>query len=143
MSRRKIYKTVSKCFANMKKVGKNRTLTSQQNDVSIARMLKEAEVISLSTLKSLLSYLMGKKSISQTRGWSLVARLVQSTGMPTEMGRVIEEIDRALHAGTETKAFLKQLEALEMTIHELEDVVESVSRCLVKTRVSLLNVLNH
>ncbi|KAJ8437444.1 hypothetical protein Cgig2_031965 [Carnegiea gigantea] len=143
MSRKSIYKTISKCLANLKKVEKRFTWTMQQNDSSTVRMLKEAQAISLSTLKSLLSCLMGKKSISQTRGLSMVAKLVKSKSMPDEFRSEVEDIDHALRAGAETKAFLKQLETLQMAFYELEDALESVSRRLVKTRVSLLNVLNH
>jgi len=62
--------------------------------------------------------------------------------MSTDICLEVEEVDCALSSGTETKVSLKQLDALEMTIHELMDVLELVSRCLMKTTVSLLNVLN-
>ena len=48
--------------------------------------------------------------------------------MPAEIGSEVEGIDYAFRAGTETNAFLKQLETLELTFYELEDVLESVSR---------------
>jgi len=143
MSRKKIYKTISKCLANLKKVEKSFILTVHQNDASIVKMLKEAEAITLSTLKSFLSYLMGKKSISQSHGWSIVAKLVKSKRMAAESVNEVKEIDHALQAGIEPKAFLKQLETLDMAFYDLEDALESVSRRLVKFRVSLLNVLNH
>ncbi|KAL0325989.1 UNVERIFIED_CONTAM: hypothetical protein Sradi_5168200 [Sesamum radiatum] len=38
---------------------------------------------------------------------------------------------------------LKQLKSAEMSIQELEEGVEALFRSLVKTRVSLLNVLSH
>jgi len=143
MSRKKICKTISKCLANLKKVEKSCTLTLQENNGTPTRMLKEAEAISLSTLKSLLLYVMGKKIMSQTGGWSLVAKLVKSKRISTDICNDVEEVDCALRSGTAKRVSLKQLETLEMTIHELMDVLESVSRCLVKTRVSLLNVLNY
>jgi len=55
---------------------------------------------------------MGKKSISQTRGLSMVAKLVKSKSMPDEFRSEVEDIDHALRAGAEAKAFLKQLETL-------------------------------
>lgn len=38
---------------------------------------------------------------------------------------------------------VKKLQALEMNIQELEEGLEAVFRRLVKTRVSLLNILNN
>ena len=38
---------------------------------------------------------------------------------------------------------LNQLVALELAIQEIEKCLDSVYRCLLKTRVSLLNVLGH
>ena len=38
---------------------------------------------------------------------------------------------------------LNVLEKLESSIEDLEEVIEFLSRHLIKTRVSLLNILNH
>lgn len=148
-SRKKIYKKVSKYLVNLKKTEKSCTLAQRESDAITVRLLKEAEENSLTTLKAVFSCVMGKKAMSQTRSWSLVSKLVKSKNVSHEAESEVDELDCALHSlsrkqlGAETKVLLKQLEALEMTILELEDDLESVSRCLVKTRVSLLNVLNH
>ena len=62
----------------------------------------------------------------------------------------VDEGDCILHYAFErlvgaetTKDLLRQLVALEIIIHELEDGLESVSIGLVKTRASHLNVLNY
>lgn len=144
MSRKKINKALSKCVANLKKAEQSCALKQMENDGSITRILQEADAISLITLKSLLSYVMGKK-VSQTRGWSLVNKLVKSKNLSpdSENATEVENIDYALCKNADTKVVMKQLEALEMVILELEIGLESFSRCIVKTRVSLLNVLNH
>ena len=38
---------------------------------------------------------------------------------------------------------LKQLGALEVGVQEIEESLEAISRCLLRTRVSLLNVISH
>lgn len=145
MSRKKICKAVSKCLGNMKKTEKN-CLTQPENVSITVLMLKEAETTSLFTLKSLFSYVIGKKAASQTRGWSLVAKFVKSKHayLDAENDSEVVYIDRALSSLSEnnSKVVLRQVELLEMAILDLEDALESISRCFVRTRVSLLNVLN-
>lgn len=79
VSRRKINKALSKCLVNLKKTEQSCASKQRNNEgsiTSITRVLQEAEKISLDTLKSLLSFVMGKKQVSHTRGWSLVNKLV-------------------------------------------------------------------
>jgi len=149
VSRRRITKMVSKYIATLKKANKV-SASLEHNDTAI-RMLKEAENITLSALKSVLSFVIGKKAMSQTGGWSMVAKLVKSKQAPakTDEASEVEDVDRTLsfvskkHPGVECKVLLRQLEALETIIYELENGLGQISRCLVKTRVSLLNILNH
>ncbi|XP_021745149.1 uncharacterized protein LOC110711088 [Chenopodium quinoa] len=150
VSRKKVCKVLSKSLANLKKAEKNCALTQPEGACITVRMLKEAEAISLSILKSLFSFLMGNKAASQTRGWSLVAKLVKSKHVSRDAENITEVvcIDNALstlsdnHSSDETKVVLRQLELLEKVILDLEDGLESISRCFVRTRVSLLNVYN-
>ncbi|GAB4832995.1 hypothetical protein Ancab_007018 [Ancistrocladus abbreviatus] len=156
MSRKKINKMVSRCLENLQKVEKTCALEQLERNgssVSCVRMLNEVEAVSLSTLKSVLAYALGAKATSRGRGWSLVAKLMNSKRVSfDEDANEVEKIDRTLYALEVKKSnienrvvqnLLKQLETLEMDIKEVEDALEPVSRCLVKTRVSLLNVLNH
>ncbi|KMS95143.1 hypothetical protein BVRB_011940 [Beta vulgaris subsp. vulgaris] len=145
VSRKKVKKMLFKCLAILKKSEESCSLKQRENDESIMRVLKDAEIISLATLKSLLSYMMGKKKVSQTRGWSLVNKLVKSKNLShdSENATEVENLDYALCKNAESKVVMKQLETLEIVILKLEESLESVSRCFVKTRVSLLNVLNH
>ncbi|XP_021857750.2 uncharacterized protein [Spinacia oleracea] len=152
VSRKKICKPLSKCLANMKKTDNKCALPQPEDSSVIVRTLKEAETISLLTLKSVFSFVMGKKTTSQTqtRGWSLVAKLVKSKHVvrDSESDTEVVCIDNALnalsdnHSSAETKVVLRQLEILEKVILQLEDGLESISRCFVKTRVSLLNLYN-
>ncbi|XP_021732269.1 uncharacterized protein LOC110699083 [Chenopodium quinoa] len=149
ISRKKVNKVLSKCLLTLKKSEKSRALAQSENACAIIRTLKETETICLTTLKSLLPFIMGKK-ISQTRGWSLVAKLVKSKTVSTDADNLseVEYIDHALcalsdkYSAAETKDVMNKLDTLETIVQELENSMQSVSRCFIKTRVSLLNLLN-
>ncbi|GAB4828416.1 hypothetical protein Ancab_035414 [Ancistrocladus abbreviatus] len=158
VSRKKIKKMLSKCFANLKKVENTCTMSQldkEGNPVSSVRMLRDAEVVSLLGLKSILVFVSGTKVGVGRRGWSLVAKLMQSKHASCETdseANEVEKIDRALYYMASKKMsvdrktlqnLLKQLESLESTVSELEDGLVLVSRCLLKTRISLLNAVNH
>ncbi|GAB4832990.1 hypothetical protein Ancab_007012 [Ancistrocladus abbreviatus] len=157
-SKKKINKMVCKFFGNLKKMEKSSASGQLEKDgsfLSVVRMLKEVEEVSLLTLKSVVAYVLGTKPGSRRHGWSLVAKLMQ----PKRVSCQTEEdanpgnkIDNALYAqGTKqwstdmkfVQDLLEQLEALGLAISEIMDDLEAVSRCLVKARVSLLNALNH
>ncbi|KAL2895558.1 50S ribosomal protein L2 [Bienertia sinuspersici] len=137
MARKKICKTLlSKCLVYLKKAEKCRAM--EKSGCNSLRMLKEAESISLSTLKCMLFYLMGEKDVSQAHGWSLVAKLVKSkhVDMEIENASELDNLDRVLLAlwhksySSDTNVLLKQLEAIEMTVTELQDGMDSLSSVL-------------
>ncbi|GER26134.1 hypothetical protein STAS_01762 [Striga asiatica] len=145
-SRKKVNKMVNKCIKNMK--------TSNQNSSPISpigKILKEAESIDLSILKSLLVVLSGQKDTESKKSWStLLSKFTQSTS------RVHSEVDResgdmdlcslSIHKSMknmDSKTMLMQLRASEMIIQEIEECVEALFRSLVRTRVSLLNAISH
>ncbi|KAL2895564.1 Indole-3-glycerol phosphate synthase [Bienertia sinuspersici] len=113
MSRKKVCKALSKCLANLKKAKRKCALPQPETVSDTVKMLKEAETISLLTLKSLFSYVMGKKVASQTHGWSLALSALSE-----------------IHSGAETKAVLRQLDMLETVVLELEDGLPSISHPL-------------
>ncbi|KAL0314452.1 UNVERIFIED_CONTAM: hypothetical protein Sangu_2289600 [Sesamum angustifolium] len=141
-SRKKINKMVNKCVKNLKSFNQSSTA------LPAIGMLKETESLNFSALKSLLILLSGEKEGSKQRNWSLFSKFVQTKRVHYE----IEQENGAEHLCSLNmhmsskgmhKITLKQLKATEMTIQELEDGLEALFRNLVKTRVSLLNVLSH
>ncbi|RZC87597.1 hypothetical protein C5167_036155, partial [Papaver somniferum] len=73
---------------------------------------------------------------------SLVSKLTTKSATQQVVNEVTK-IDVALKSKfIEAKEVQKSLAALEMNLQELEDGLESVFRCLIKNRVSLLNILN-
>ncbi|TYH30738.1 hypothetical protein ES288_A01G118500v1 [Gossypium darwinii] len=138
ISRKQVNKFVCNCFGNMKRMQKsNATLVESDDDLAaMANMLNEVEAVSLTVFKSLLSFLYSPKSKSP--GWSLVSKLVQSKPVYKEDNIDNESIDM-----TQVQTTLKNLKAFESAIQELEEGLECGFRCLIKTRMSLLNLLNH
>ncbi|KAG8503011.1 hypothetical protein CXB51_000993 [Gossypium anomalum] len=152
ISRKQVNKIVCNCFDNMKRMQKsNATLVESDDDLAaLESMLNEVEAVSLTVFKSLLSFLYSSKS--KPAGWSLVSKLVQSKPVYKE-----DNIDNGLEAliiknksgkkesidVTQVQKTLKNLKAFEATIQKLEEGLECGFRCLIKTRMSLLNLLNH
>ncbi|XP_027166249.1 uncharacterized protein LOC113766237 [Coffea eugenioides] len=124
ISNKHLNKITSKCYRELKKAEKNCNLAVVNKDSA-----------------------MGHKS--QPRGWSLMSKLMQHK-RPSHRGdseiAAIEQIEIELHLLNNNKSnkdVLKKLVAVDSSIEELAEVLEIVFRLLLKTRVSLLNILNH
>ncbi|XP_042509225.1 uncharacterized protein LOC122084869 [Macadamia integrifolia] len=159
MSRRKVTKVISKCLGDLRKVQQQHLFSSlldkNHNFVAMISVLREVEAISLSVFESLLLFFSGPKA--RSIGWSMVSKLINKkrvAEVEEEMERCgFEKVDVILGAllGHRTHKDLelrhveaqKQLERLELSIRDLEDGLECVFRSLIKTRVTLLNILNH
>ncbi|KAK4390913.1 hypothetical protein Sango_2154600 [Sesamum angolense] len=153
-SRKKINKMVKKFIKNFKNFDQNCTqFLKEDSDVkAIAGMLKETEAFDFSVLNSLLTILSGEKGRSKIRSWSFLSKFTQTSRMHSERDQEcgaeelcllnLHKLGKNMDI-TAVQDVLKQLKASEMTIQELEEDLESFFRSLVKTRVSLLNALNH
>ncbi|KAH6759067.1 hypothetical protein C2S51_019302 [Perilla frutescens var. frutescens] len=140
-SRKKINKLVKKYLKNLKSSDQN----ARERDGDLKALLKETESLDFSVLKSVLVVLSGENERSSHRSWSFLSKLNQTNRVYAEAGA--EDL-YCLNINNSQKSMagndmLKQLNSSEMMIHELEEGVESLFRSLVKTRVSLLNVLSH
>ncbi|KAL0360433.1 UNVERIFIED_CONTAM: hypothetical protein Sradi_3727800 [Sesamum radiatum] len=150
-SRKKINKMVNKCIKNLKGFNQNPTALSDKDyDLkAIGTMLKDTEALAFSILKSVLILMAGEKERTKQRSWSLLSKFTQTS-------RVYSEVQQ--EAGAENLcsfntfkslksmdniALQSMLKVSEMTIEKLEEGLEALFRSLVKTRVSLLNVLSH
>ncbi|OVA10890.1 Protein of unknown function DUF241 [Macleaya cordata] len=141
-SRKKVTKVIRKCLSDLKRMNnKNNDLIAEVN------LLREVESTTLAIIESLLSFVSGPKQRS------LVSKLMPTKRVAhkgEEETTEVMKVDIALNAlisgkpskAIEVKDVQKPLEALEMSIQDLEDGLESVFRCLIKNRVSLLNILN-
>ncbi|KAF8377727.1 hypothetical protein HHK36_031111 [Tetracentron sinense] len=161
ISRKKVNKVIHKCLRDLK-IMKKYTLSAlvdKDHDlVAMVSMLREVEAITLSVFESLLSFVSGPKARSKPSGWSFVSKLMQTKHVSCEGEESnineVEKADVAVYALNNKKScneidvvqvqnVQKRLGALEFSIQDLEEGLESMFRRLIKTRVSLLNMLNH
>ncbi|KAL5847964.1 hypothetical protein ACOSQ3_011488 [Xanthoceras sorbifolium] len=155
ISRKQVNKMVRKLSGDFKTMQEEKLeiLDKDQDLVTVVDMLREVESLSFTVFKSLLSLVCPIKARSKCTSWSLVSKLVQSkrVACEEEMDN-LEKLDGALNALTKNKKCIdviqvqkarKGLEALESTMQEIDEGLECVFRFLIKTRVSLLNILNH
>ncbi|RZC87605.1 hypothetical protein C5167_036143 [Papaver somniferum] len=128
-SRNKACKVIQKCLSDIKK-------NTNKNNELVADVLTEVEATTLAVFESILSFLAAPKQRS------LVSKLTSKSATQQVVNEVTK-VDAALKSKViEAKEVQKPLAALEMNLQELEDGLESVFRCLIKNRVSLLNILN-
>ncbi|WJX61231.1 hypothetical protein P8452_46344 [Trifolium repens] len=118
---KKMKKNVTKLITSLKqmecKFGASPLLNQDQEFVSVIRVLREVIVMNISIFQSILSFLVGSASKSKTAKWLKVAKLMHK------------------------KDAHEKIEALENAIEMIENSLESVYRRLIKTRVSLLNIM--
>ncbi|CAN1770843.1 hypothetical protein LINPERHAP1_LOCUS11719 [Linum perenne] len=142
-------KIVKKAIQKALKGIENKKSTSS-NNVEAISMLREAESIVVEVLESLLSFI--SQSNSKSTSWSLVSKLMASKKNEVSANtNEFAEVDACLKTST-SNACLKtsksseeiqaHLKNLQPCIQDLEEGVESLFRCLIKTRASILNVHN-
>ncbi|KAM7255899.1 hypothetical protein ACFE04_011640 [Oxalis oulophora] len=117
-SRKNISKVVCKALKSLKKSETKRINYDQDSTI---KMLKESEEISLAVFESLFSLISQSKN---NNGWSSVSKLFKPKRVSCE-------------------SLLRESEELNSSIQELEQNLECLYRRLVKTRVTLLNILNN
>ncbi|XVF68036.1 hypothetical protein PTKIN_Ptkin10aG0170700 [Pterospermum kingtungense] len=151
-SRKKANKLINKSLRDLK------SKCSLDNDVEATfSFLREVEGVTLTVFESLLTYISGTKMQPKSTNWSLVSKLMHSKrvtceGEATEANE-FERVDAVLSIliGHKTRKSSNmssedaqiELQKLESSIQDLEDGVECVLRLLIKTRVSVLNILSH
>ncbi|KAL0325976.1 UNVERIFIED_CONTAM: hypothetical protein Sradi_5166900 [Sesamum radiatum] len=146
-SRKKINKMVKKFIRNFKNVD------IEEYDVkAIEGMLKETEAFGFSVLKSVLTLLSEEKGRSKQKTRSFLSKFTRTSRVNSERDQECGAeclFSLKLHMSgkdmntIDVQNVLKQLKESEMAIQELEEELDAFFRSLVKTRVSLLNALNH
>ncbi|XP_021637668.2 uncharacterized protein LOC110633393 [Hevea brasiliensis] len=116
--------------------------------------LKTSQSSSIGHKLNGLKNLSESKGKSKPSGWSIISKALQSKRISCEVEielNEVEKIDAELLilkssndiSISQLQNVLKGLEALESSTQEVEEELECIYRQLVKTRVSLLNILNH
>ncbi|XP_071940003.1 uncharacterized protein [Coffea arabica] len=151
ISKKHLNKMIRKVYKELKKAENcNSTVVNKDSeDVPLVSLIKEVQLVSLPVLEYVLSFLSGPKAGSQPKGWSFVSNLLEqkrASSKPDSDTAAIKQIEIQLDLLNYKKSnqeVIKKLEEVDSSIQESAEVLEIVFRLLLKTRVSLLNILNH
>ncbi|MED6183466.1 hypothetical protein PIB30_038145 [Stylosanthes scabra] len=158
-SRKVVKKAIVKALVNLKAIAKkgnnnfNSNNIKDQQTLALVGLLKDVEVVTLSIFESLLDFISGTSSSTNAKqgSWNLVSKLIIQTKRTTTSSSwcyesEFSQVDAALASISENiniSDMQNQLEKLESCIQDLEEGLEFMFRRLIKTRVALLNILNH
>ncbi|XP_050363961.1 uncharacterized protein LOC126782706 [Argentina anserina] len=141
-SRKTLKKVLHKALDNLKATASRSAFSSiHKEDVTIVNKLREVEGFTASAFESVLSFISGPKS--KPSSWSLVSKIVQSKKVACEEDTKVNEFAEVDAAVKSLKSAHIQLNNLESCIQDQEEALDSLFRQLIKTRVSLLNILSH
>ncbi|KAG8364442.1 hypothetical protein BUALT_Bualt19G0129300 [Buddleja alternifolia] len=149
-SRKKSKKMIQKSLKNL------RSFTSKQNVLALDKdeqtlalmyMLKEAESVTITMFEFLLSYVTASKAQARQSRWSLVSKMMRNKKVSYERDlNEFEKIDDFLQMSIEevqVEELMPHLKEMESSIQNLEEGFECLFRKLIRTKVFLLNILNH
>ncbi|XP_021758630.1 uncharacterized protein LOC110723590 [Chenopodium quinoa] len=128
-TRKSSKKTIKKCLKDINAVDKT------NESIAIESMLKDVQALTVEVFNSMLSYIGG----SQKSSWSFSKLVGQKS--ETEAATSFDAVDAILVK--KMNVDMSQLVNLESEIQEIDEVLESLFRHLVKTRSTLLNVLSY
>lgn len=154
-SRKVVKKAIWKALGNLKGVNNCNSLRECEN-MALVSLLKDGEVVTLLIFESLLCFISGSAQ-SKLGSWNLVSRIIHGrkvvssaaleggqgdnefTKLDAELQSFVFNMERKSEKINDLQ---NQLEKLDCSINELEEVLDSLFRLLIKIRVSLLNIIN-
>ncbi|CAN8229326.1 unnamed protein product [Cochlearia groenlandica] len=105
------------------------------NDESLI-VFGEAEDVTIAMFESLFSFMSGSKSCGK---WSLVSKIMSQSKVTCEAeANEFTRVDFGF--GSEKSMKMEDIQNLESCIEDLEDGIESLSKSMIKYRVSILNI---
>ncbi|CAN0845472.1 hypothetical protein LINGRAHAP2_LOCUS4137 [Linum grandiflorum] len=126
----------TKTYLNSRKIVKKSIQKAlKTNNVEAISMLRESESIVAEVLESLLCF------ICQSNSKSLVSKLIAAKKTQANSNE-FAVVDASLKTRTSSEEIQAHLKNLQPCVQDLEEGVECLFRCLIKTRASILNVQN-
>ncbi|KAK8564364.1 hypothetical protein V6N13_005405 [Hibiscus sabdariffa] len=146
-SRKKANKLINKSLKDLK----IRQCGSHNDVESTFAMLKDVEGVTFSVLQSVFSYITALVPEQKPTNWSMVSKLMHSKRITcegrasgsNEFERVTATLCSLIGSKTKSENVQVELQNLELSIRDVEGDVECLMRLLIKTRVSILNILSH
>ncbi|KAG5547563.1 hypothetical protein RHGRI_013301 [Rhododendron griersonianum] len=157
-SRKKAKKVIQKSLKDLKSIKTKHTVVALGKSRELLDSLNEVEAATIGVFESLLSYISGTKAESRLSVFSFASKLVHRKSVASKdeetKSNMFEKFDAALHLLTNHKTSKSdnavhvenvqtQLGMMESSIQDIEEGLECLFRQLIKTRVILLNTLNH
>ncbi|GAB4838609.1 hypothetical protein Ancab_028154 [Ancistrocladus abbreviatus] len=149
-TRKKVKHMIKKCLKDIKSM-------QSKNDGSIAivGMLRDVEAVTVQIFESLLCYIAGPKTRTKKSSWLLVSKLMHHNTVcnkeeiaPSEFAEADAALDSLASQKKKTGINIvqadqtrSQMAPIEFAIEDLDEQVESLFRCMVKTRAAILNIL--
>ncbi|CAN1276156.1 hypothetical protein LINPERPRIM_LOCUS15933 [Linum perenne] len=135
----------TKRYLNSRKIVKKAILKAlkgmETKKSTSSNMLRETETVVLEVLEILLSFI--SQSNSKSSSWSLVSKIMAAKKNEVSAStNEFAEVDACLKTSKSSEEIQAHLKNLQPCIQDLEEGVESLFRCLIKTRASILNVHN-
>ncbi|CAH8329516.1 unnamed protein product [Eruca vesicaria subsp. sativa] len=129
-TRKSLKKLLQKVLKNLK-MGQNK----ESMDKSLV-VFGETESVTITLFESLFSFMSGSKACGK---WSLVSKLMSQNKATCEGdANEFTRVDYVFQSEKSLK--MEDVQMLESCIRDLEDGIESLSKSLIKYRVSLLNI---
>ncbi|KAJ4868790.1 hypothetical protein Rs2_49453 [Raphanus sativus] len=127
-------KSLKKSF---QKVVKNLKMGQNKESQESLDVFGEAKAVTVALFQSLFNFMSGSKACAK---WSLVSTLMNQNKITfEEEANEFTVVD--LEFQSEKSLKIEDLQILESCIQDLEDGLESLSKSLIKYRVSILNIL--
>ncbi|TYG88622.1 hypothetical protein ES288_A12G036300v1 [Gossypium darwinii] len=117
----------------------------------VISVLRDVEAVTISVLESVLSFISGPEAESKSCCWPLVSKLMHQKKVMCEEEQKANEIlsaEAAVRSCTKSENMKhvenvqKELQSSELSIQDLEEGLETLSRRMIKTRVTVLNIIS-
>ncbi|PPS15151.1 hypothetical protein GOBAR_AA05436 [Gossypium barbadense] len=136
-SRKFMKKAICKALKNMKHI-QNKLSTPGENGAVIS-VLRDVEAVTINVLESVLSFISGPEAKSKSSRWSLVSKLMHQKKV---MSNEILSAEAAVCSYIKSENMKHVENVSELSIQDLEEGLETLSKRMIKTRVTVLNIIS-